>query len=279
MDGLVDHAFTAAQLARLAAVGELLDPVPLDTFEGERAAATLAGTDVLVGHWGCPTLTADVLALAPRLALFAYAAGTVKWQVTDAVWAARHHGHVGRSGERGPGRGVHRRDAPARGQGCAAVPGVDARPVGRAAVEPRDRRQLPAPDRDHRRVARRTTGRRAAPALRSGRRGVRPVPHRRRRRPPRCGEGRRPRRALRVGGCALAPRAGRRGDAWDDRCRAARGAPGRRDVREHSPARARRPGRAGGRGALGPHRRDPRRDRSRAAPGRPPAARVPRTCS
>ena len=34
-----------------------------------------------------PTLTADVLDRAPRLALFAYAAGTVKWQVVDAVWA------------------------------------------------------------------------------------------------------------------------------------------------------------------------------------------------
>lgn len=32
-------------------------------------------------------MTEEVLAAAPRLALFAYAAGTVKWQVTDAVWS------------------------------------------------------------------------------------------------------------------------------------------------------------------------------------------------
>ena len=46
----------------------------------------LAEAEVLVGHWGCPTLTPEVLDLAPRLRVFAYAAGTVKWQVTDAVW-------------------------------------------------------------------------------------------------------------------------------------------------------------------------------------------------
>ncbi len=87
MSGLVDHAFTPAQLDRLAAVGDLVDPVPLDAFDGDRAAGVLARAEVLVGHWGCPTLTAEVLTAAPRLQLFAYAAGTVKWQVTDAVWA------------------------------------------------------------------------------------------------------------------------------------------------------------------------------------------------
>jgi len=86
MAGLVDHAFTPAQLERLDAAGELADPVPLDSFDGDRAAAVLARAEVLVGHWGCPTLTGEVLAGAPRLRLFAYAAGTVKWQVTDAVW-------------------------------------------------------------------------------------------------------------------------------------------------------------------------------------------------
>lgn len=87
MDGLVDHTFTPVQLDRLAAAGELVDRVPLDSFDGDRAAAVLARVEVIVGHWGCPTLTADVLAAAPRLRVFAYAAGTVKWQVTDAVWA------------------------------------------------------------------------------------------------------------------------------------------------------------------------------------------------
>ncbi len=87
MDGLVNHAFTPGQLARLAEVGEIIDPKPLASFDEDRAAEVLAGAEVLIGHWGCPTLTAEVLAVAPRLHLFAYAAGTVKWQVTDAVWA------------------------------------------------------------------------------------------------------------------------------------------------------------------------------------------------
>jgi phosphoglycerate dehydrogenase-like enzyme len=86
MDGLVAHAFTPDQLARLDAAGELVDPAPLTSFDEDRAAALLGTTEVLIGHWGCPTLTAEVVALAPALQLFAYAAGTVKWQVTDAVW-------------------------------------------------------------------------------------------------------------------------------------------------------------------------------------------------
>lgn len=86
LDGLVDHAFTDEQIDRLRAVGELLDDAPLTDFDDERSRRLLERAEVLVGHWGCPTLTADVLRAAPRLTLFAYAAGTVKWQVTDAVW-------------------------------------------------------------------------------------------------------------------------------------------------------------------------------------------------
>ncbi|MEO6469085.1 MAG: hydroxyacid dehydrogenase [Acidimicrobiia bacterium] len=86
LDGMVEHLFTADQRARLAAAGEIVDPLPFSSFDDDRAAAALARAEILVGHWGCPTLTPEVMALAPRLALFAYGAGTVKWQVTDAVW-------------------------------------------------------------------------------------------------------------------------------------------------------------------------------------------------
>ncbi len=91
LDGMVDHLFSAEQIARLEAVGEIIDGAPFAAFDDERAAAALARADILVGHWGCPTLTAEVMARAPRLRLFAYAAGTVKWQVTDAVF---EHGVV-----------------------------------------------------------------------------------------------------------------------------------------------------------------------------------------
>ena len=86
MPGLRDYAFTPDQLARLAAVGELLADDSVDDFAAPGVADLLARTEVIVGHWGCPTLTDEVMAAAPALQLFAYAAGTVKWQVTDAVW-------------------------------------------------------------------------------------------------------------------------------------------------------------------------------------------------
>jgi phosphoglycerate dehydrogenase-like enzyme len=86
MDGLLSHAFEPEHLERLDQVGELLDPLPMSRFDDDRATALLGQTEVLVGHWGCPTLTDEVMEKAQGLRLFAYAAGTVKWQVTDAVW-------------------------------------------------------------------------------------------------------------------------------------------------------------------------------------------------
>lgn len=86
LEGLAGHAFTPEHLDRLRAVGDLLDDAPLEDFSTERARELLGRARILVGHWGCPTLTAEVLSAAPHLELFAYAAGTVKWQVTDAVW-------------------------------------------------------------------------------------------------------------------------------------------------------------------------------------------------
>jgi phosphoglycerate dehydrogenase-like enzyme len=87
LDGLINSAFSAVHLERLATVGELLDPRPLTRLDDDRATELLRDADVLLGHWGCPTLTQSVVDRAPELKLFAYAAGTVKWQVTDAVFA------------------------------------------------------------------------------------------------------------------------------------------------------------------------------------------------
>lgn len=87
LDGMVEHLFSRGQRERLARCGRILDPVPLASWDDPRADSLLADAGILVGHWGCPTLTAEVLARAPHLRLFAYGAGTVKWQVTDAVFA------------------------------------------------------------------------------------------------------------------------------------------------------------------------------------------------
>jgi phosphoglycerate dehydrogenase-like enzyme len=84
---LLPAVLTDLQRARLDEVADVVDPAPLARFDDDRAAHVLAGCDVLLGHWGCPPLDAAALALAPRLQLLAYAGGTVRTIVTDALWA------------------------------------------------------------------------------------------------------------------------------------------------------------------------------------------------
>ncbi len=78
--------FSPADHDRLRAVGTLLDPEPIGDWSDARATTLLGEADIVLGHWGCPTLTADVLDRAPRLAMLAYGAGTVKTVVTEAVF-------------------------------------------------------------------------------------------------------------------------------------------------------------------------------------------------
>lgn len=59
-----------------------LDPAP----PGAELPAALADAEILVSGWGCPRLTADVLAGAPRLRAVMHAAGTVKPIVSEALW-------------------------------------------------------------------------------------------------------------------------------------------------------------------------------------------------
>ncbi|WP_419929972.1 hydroxyacid dehydrogenase [Candidatus Poriferisocius sp.] len=77
--------FGEADLDRLRALGPLLNDKPIGAWDDE-TAAVLAEAEVIVGHWGCPPLDAAVLDRAPQLGLFAYAAGTVKMTLTEAVW-------------------------------------------------------------------------------------------------------------------------------------------------------------------------------------------------
>ena len=77
--------FREADLVRLRALGSLLNTEPIGAWD-DKAAAALAEAEVIVGHWGCPPLDAEMLDRAPRLGLFAYAAGTVKMTLTNAVW-------------------------------------------------------------------------------------------------------------------------------------------------------------------------------------------------
>ncbi|MCY3635128.1 MAG: hydroxyacid dehydrogenase [bacterium] len=77
--------FREADLDRLRGLGSLLNTEPIGAWDDE-AGAVLSEAEAIVGHWGCPPLDVAMLDRAPRLGLFAYAAGTVKMTLTDAVW-------------------------------------------------------------------------------------------------------------------------------------------------------------------------------------------------
>lgn len=77
--------FDEADHDHLRALGTLLNTEPIGAWDDE-ADSVLAEAEVIIGHWGCPPLDAAMLDRAPRLGLFAYAAGTVKMTLTDAVW-------------------------------------------------------------------------------------------------------------------------------------------------------------------------------------------------
>lgn len=82
------HVLDSEAMARLSACCHILAPQPMQSFADPRSRALLAQTDVLVTGWGCPMITPEVLHAAPRLKLVAHAAGTVKFTVDPAVYAA-----------------------------------------------------------------------------------------------------------------------------------------------------------------------------------------------
>lgn len=65
--------------------GGLTDMRLSDTHDD--LAKALPGTEVLVTSWGQPALTAELLDLAPELRLIAHTGSTVKFFVTEELWA------------------------------------------------------------------------------------------------------------------------------------------------------------------------------------------------
>jgi phosphoglycerate dehydrogenase-like enzyme len=62
-------------------------PLPvLDDLGTARARQILAGTELLITGWGCPSLDETVLASAPLLRAVAHTAGSVRGHITDACW-------------------------------------------------------------------------------------------------------------------------------------------------------------------------------------------------
>jgi phosphoglycerate dehydrogenase-like enzyme len=60
----------------------------MEDFTSPASRALLRDADILVTGWGCPVVSRDVLAGAPRLRLIAHAAGTVKYTLDPAVYEA-----------------------------------------------------------------------------------------------------------------------------------------------------------------------------------------------
>ncbi|MGW6599005.1 hydroxyacid dehydrogenase [Streptomyces sp. NPDC055036] len=79
--GTAELVLPEDQRARLSALVRLAPDA-----SGAELGAALADAEILVSGWGCPRLTADVLAEAPHLRAVMHAAGTVKPIVSEAVW-------------------------------------------------------------------------------------------------------------------------------------------------------------------------------------------------
>jgi phosphoglycerate dehydrogenase-like enzyme len=80
--------FDTDALERLAATCDVVQPAPIEDFSTPEARRVLGQIDILVTGWGCPQVTPEVVRAAPHLKLIAHAAGTVKYTLDSAVYAA-----------------------------------------------------------------------------------------------------------------------------------------------------------------------------------------------
>jgi phosphoglycerate dehydrogenase-like enzyme len=83
---LAPKLIDAPTMRRLTELCDLDPALVADDFGAPAASAALGETEVLISCWGCPPLTEEVLARAPRLRAVIHAAGSVKHHITDACW-------------------------------------------------------------------------------------------------------------------------------------------------------------------------------------------------
>lgn len=83
---VADAAFPAELRARLDAVVDLDHGLVVTDFAEPRARRALAGVQVLLTGWGCPSLDAGVLDAAPNLRAVVHAAGSVKHHLGPDFW-------------------------------------------------------------------------------------------------------------------------------------------------------------------------------------------------
>jgi len=84
--GTLRTQFGEAELARLAAVAALGEPLAVTELGSPPARARLGVVEVLITSWGCPPLDDDVLRHAPRLRAVLHAAGSVRGHVGQPVF-------------------------------------------------------------------------------------------------------------------------------------------------------------------------------------------------
>ncbi|WP_369387460.1 hydroxyacid dehydrogenase [Streptomyces sp. CG1] len=86
MDPAIADQVLPAELRERLSARVRLAPGPERSAPRAVFPAEFAEAEILISGWGCPRLTPDVLAGAPRLRAVMHAAGTVKSLVSDAVW-------------------------------------------------------------------------------------------------------------------------------------------------------------------------------------------------
>lgn len=82
------HVFDEPLLDRLSLSCDIVSRTPLESLTSPEAKAILRDTDILVTGWGCPFISREVLANAPKLRLIAHAAGTVKSLIDPSAYEA-----------------------------------------------------------------------------------------------------------------------------------------------------------------------------------------------
>lgn len=82
------HVIDAGLIERIEACCTILSREPITDFATPEARRILKDTEILVTGWGCPYIGAAALAAAPHLRMIAHAAGTVKYIVDPAAFAA-----------------------------------------------------------------------------------------------------------------------------------------------------------------------------------------------
>jgi phosphoglycerate dehydrogenase-like enzyme len=82
----IDRVFTAEQIERLRALGEVVLNEHSGPITPEQTKQQIKDADIAITSWGCLAINEDILASAPNLKAVLHAAGTIKGIVTPELW-------------------------------------------------------------------------------------------------------------------------------------------------------------------------------------------------